>query len=83
MYKKLMALLLVGALLMSLLVGCGPKEEAASNDGEAQETTGGTTEEGAEQEVEEIELTFMHNLLEETEGGAAIAFRDAIDKVLK
>ncbi|WZL81128.1 extracellular solute-binding protein [Vallitaleaceae bacterium 9-2] len=82
MYKKLMALLLVGALLMSLLVGCGPKEEAASNDGDAQETTGGTTEEGAEQEVEEIELTFMHNLLEETEGGAAIAFRDAIDKVL-
>lgn len=67
MVKKMVSLLLATALSMSLVVGCAKKEEPKPQN----------------EESKKIELTFMHNLLEETEGGAAIAFRTAIDKVLK
>lgn len=83
--KKITAWLLVMVMSLAVLSGCGKKEtgEATAETPVVTTTTTTETKETADQteEKEPIELSMIHYLIEETEGGAALALRDAMNKI--
>lgn len=79
--RKLICLVLVGIFTLSILSGCGSSSTVS-------QTTSSKETQSAEQSqtpssAEKVTLSFTHDLVEEVEGGAAIAFKESLDRVRK
>jgi len=75
--KKLICLVLAGVFTLGILTGCG------SSSKNSQTTSSEQSQNTKEKSPEKITLTFTHDLVEEVEGGAAIAFKESIARVTK
>ncbi len=77
--KKLICLVLVGIFTLSILTGCG----SSSTDSQANNSEQAQNQDSKDNKAQKVTLSFTHDLVEEVEGGAAIAFKQSLDRVRK
>lgn len=73
--KRAASLVLVLSLVLCLFAACGSGNNVSQNNGSKDQTE--------PEKVEKVTLTFLNDQVEAVEGGAAIAFDNALDRLTK